>query len=259
MQLIEHRYPPQVKILNDSYLSHLTTRLSGSDCAQPTFNQLIQKVYQQLFVHVLNAEFPKQQKTFATRMTDLHKDVVLHAEVFDRDQKAVTVDVARAGMLPSQLFFDELNQVLEPHNIRQDHIFASRITNDRGEVTHTEMYESKIGGPVDDAIVIIPDPMGATGNSLCEVIKHYKEKVPGRAAKFIAVHMMITPEYIKNVTETHPDVQIYTARLDRGFSSKKALQAAPGTHWSEEKGLNDNQYIVPGAGGVGELINNSFV
>ena len=28
---------------------------------------------------------------------------------------------------------------------------------------------------------------------------------------------------------------------------------------NEEKGLNDHQYIVPGAGGLGELLNNSFV
>ncbi len=248
-----------MNILNDSYLTHLTAMLSSSDCTQPIFNQLIQKVYHQLFVCVLNAEFPKQQQTFSTRMTEMHKDVVLNAEVFDRNQKVVTVDVARAGMLPSQLFFDELNQILEPLNIRQDHIFASRITNEKGEVTHTEMYESKIGGPIDDSIVLIPDPMGATGSSLSEVIKHYKENVPGRAAKFIAVHMIITPEYIKKVTDAHPDVHIYSARLDRGFSSQKALEAAPGTHWSEEKGLNDNQYIVPGAGGVGELINNAFV
>ncbi len=64
---------------------------------------------------------------------------------------------------------------------------------------------------------------------------------------------------MKKVTEAHSDAIIFAARLDRGFSSEKALNSPPGKHWDEEKGLNEKQYIVPGAGGVGELINNSFV
>ena len=35
--------------------------------------------------------------------------------------------------------------------------------------------------------------------------------------------------------------------------------AVPGERWEEETGLNERQYIVPGAGGLGEIINNSFV
>ena len=34
---------------------------------------------------------------------------------------------------------------------------------------------------------------------------------------------------------------------------------ANGTFPEEEKGLTDKQYIVPGAGGVGEILNNAFV
>jgi uracil phosphoribosyltransferase len=33
----------------------------------------------------------------------------------------------------------------------------------------------------------------------------------------------------------------------------------PGTYPDEERGLNDVQYIVPGAGGMGELLTNSWV
>ena len=32
-----------------------------------------------------------------------------------------------------------------------------------------------------------------------------------------------------------------------------------GTFWDKEKGLNEYQYIVPGAGGLGEILNNAFV
>jgi len=70
---------------------------------------------------------------------------------------------------------------------------------------------------------------------------------------------MITPEYIRNVLQAHPDVAVYALRLDRGLSSERALASKPGQYWDEERGLNDRQYIVPGAGGVGELLNNSWV
>jgi uracil phosphoribosyltransferase len=36
------------------------------------------------------------------------------------------------------------------------------------------------------------------------------------------------------------------------------LREVPGKRWTEEKGLNDHQYIVPGAGGLGEILNNAY-
>jgi hypothetical protein len=37
------------------------------------------------------------------------------------------------------------------------------------------------------------------------------------------------------------------------------LTETPGKFWEKEVGLNENQYIVPGGGGLGEVMNNSFV
>jgi hypothetical protein len=48
-------------------------------------------------------------------------------------------------------------------------------------------------------------------------------------------------------------------RLDRGLSTPRALDAPPGTWPEEERGLDDHQYIVPGAGGLGEVLNNAWV
>ena len=72
------------------------------------------------------------------------------------------------------------------------------------------------------------------------------------------MHLIITPEYIKKLSEAMPDIQIYAVRLDRGLSSQDALESTPGTYWDQEKGLNEKHYIVPGAGGLGEVMNNSF-
>ena len=37
------------------------------------------------------------------------------------------------------------------------------------------------------------------------------------------------------------------------------LDHVPGEKWAEESGLTDKQYIVPGGGGLGELMNNAYV
>ena len=42
-------------------------------------------------------------------------------------------------------------------------------------------------------------------------------------------------------------------------NTKRILKTIPGTHWNQEHGLNPYQYIVPGAGGLGEILNNAFV
>ena len=122
-----------------------------------------------------------------------------------------------------------------------------------------ETSGSKIGGPVADATVLIPDPMGATGRSIVETMRIYRDLVPGEARALVCVHLIVTPEFIKRVKGEFPDARIYAVRLDRGLSPPDVLATAPGTHWERERGLNDHQYIVPGAGGRGELMNNAWV
>jgi uracil phosphoribosyltransferase len=101
--------------------------------------------------------------------------------------------------------------------------------------------------------------MGATGSSLVSAVNHYADAIEGTAAKYIAMHLMVTPEYLRRVGSERPDVVVYAMRLDRALSSERALRSTPGEHPAEERGLNDQQYIVPGAGGVGELLNNAWV
>ena len=73
------------------------------------------------------------------------------------------------------------------------------------------------------------------------------------------MHLIVTPEYLRHVCSAHPEVLVYALRLDRGLSSAAVLETVPGERWGEERGLNDHHYIVPGAGGLGELMNNSYV
>jgi uracil phosphoribosyltransferase len=148
---------------------------------------------------------------------------------------------------------------LDPRRVRQDHIIMSRMLGEHEEVVGAGIGGMKIGGDVEDAFLMFPDPMGATGSSLSEAIHTYKGKVPGRPRRVINLHLVVTPEYLRRMTRDHPDVVVYAVRLDRGLSAPELMETVPGTRWDEERGLTDRQYIVPGGGGFGEIMNNAYV
>ena len=82
-----------------------------------------------------------------------------------------------------------------------------------------------------DRLVIVSDPMLATGGSACDAITRLK------ADGYKSIRLMClvaAPQGVKAVTEMHPDVDIYTAALDEG--------------------LNEKNYIVPGLGDAGDRI-----
>jgi len=255
---IEHFYGPNVHILADPFLiSHLAF-LCAEDTHQPAINSVVKDLYQYLIKAVLNGEFPRVQTQVRTRMIEHSPLGVWSGQVLDKNVKTVTVNIVRAGTLPSQVCFDYLNKTLDSKGVRQDHVLMSRVLDAAEQVTGSYLGDSKIGGSIDDAMVIFPDPMGATGGSISQVISHYKSSVPGNARKFIAVNLIITPEYIKKLQKEHPEAIIYALRLDRGASSAEILDQVPGKCWDQESGLSDKQYILPGGGGFGEIMNNAY-
>lgn len=80
-------------------------------------------------------------------------------------------------------------------------------------------------------LVIVTDPMLATGGSACDAIRRLKED------GYTSIRLMClvaAPEGVKAVNEAHPDVDIYTASLDDC--------------------LNEKNYILPGLGDAGDRI-----
>lgn len=258
MQELKHNYGSNYHISADVFLQTRLAKLCTHECKQPEFNYIIEELYRHLIKEVIAREFPKQATKIKTRMADSDPAGYWSGSIIEADTKAITINIARAGTLPSHITFEMLNTVLNPDLVRQDHVIMARTTDEDGHVTGANFGESKIGGDIDKAIVIIPDPMGATGASIAKAVNHYKNKVDGNATKYISVHMMVTPDYIKKMQAEHPELIVYALRLDRGASSEKALAAIPGTYHNEESGLTDIQYIIPGGGGFGELMNNSF-
>ncbi len=246
-------------ILADPCLQSMLATVSQPQTVQPLLNQYMEALYQQLLHIVVNQCFPRQSVAIPTRMKAVEEKGVFYGEIVKPDTPAICVNLARGGTLPSHLFYHGLNYLLNPAAVRQDHIHLARKFNQAGAVAGVAVGGAKIGGGQDAAMALFPDPMAATGATLSYAVSHYKTAVPGTALKYIAVHLIVTPEYIRRMTAEQPDVEIFAVRLDRGLSTDQALRAVPGRYPEQERGLNDQQYIVPGAGGLGEVLNNAFV
>ncbi len=254
-----HRYGPNVHLVGNPFLLSQLARLCAKGTGQPEINRLVALLYSDLVKMVINAEFPRKMASMPTRMIDHTPQGIYQGEVIDPDVRAVTVNIARAGTLPSQVTYDLLNTTVDPLVVRQDHIIMSRMIDAKEHVVGSNIGGAKIGGDIDDAFVLFPDPMGATGGSLSTAVSMYKEKVPGKPRRILSLNLIVTPEFLRKVTQEHPDVVVYALRLDRGLSPPEVFGTLPGELWEKERGLDDRQYIVPGGGGFGEIMNNAYV
>ncbi len=102
----------------------------------------------------------------------------------------------------------------------------------RDESTHLPMeYYCKLPKPIEERMILVVDPMLATGGSACDAIARIKE-AGGKNIKFLCI--VAAPEGLKTLTEAHPDIKVYVGQLDRC--------------------LNKDAYICPGLGDAGDRI-----
>ena len=98
---LEHRYGKDVHVLADPLSLTQLARLCGKGTYQPDINRLVSTLYLQLLRVVVNVEFPRRHISTPTRMIDATPHGVFHGETIDPDVRAITVNIARAGTLPS--------------------------------------------------------------------------------------------------------------------------------------------------------------
>ncbi len=92
-------------------------------------------------------------------------------------------------------------------------------------------YYSKFPKTLSKSLVLLIDPMLATGGSAKAALTFLKNK---GAANIRFVCLVASPAGVKIVQKNHPDVDIYCAVVDRG--------------------LNNNGYILPGLGDAGDRV-----
>ena len=254
-----HHYGEHVHLMADPLALTWLSRLGHPDCVQPEINRIVTMLYRGLVREVIDRVFPRRIERIETRMSAYNDKGFYEGTVIDPTTEVTTVDIARAGILPSMVCFEAMTEVLEPSRVRQDHVLMNRLTDAQDRVTGAGLFGKKIAGPVEGRYVLFPDPMGATGSSLVRTIEMYLNEIEGTPRRLLTLNLIVTPEFIRKLTDMFPGkVDIFAYRLDRGLSDDDVLATLPGTHWARECGLNDMQYIVPGAGGMGEIMNNAL-
>ena len=102
----------------------------------------------------------------------------------------------------------------------------------RDEETHEpHEYYCKLPDPIDERLIVVTDPMLATGGSAVAAVDFIKQH-GGKHIKFMSI--IAAPQGIERLLKAHPDIQLYVGHVDRE--------------------LNENAYICPGLGDAGDRI-----
>ena len=99
------------------------------------------------------------------------------------------------------------------------------------ETLEPQEYYCKLPTNIEQKVVMVVDPMLATGGSACDAITMLKKR---GCDKIKLLSIIAAPEGAKKVAQAHPDVDVFIATLDRC--------------------LNEHGYILPGLGDAGDRI-----
>ena len=135
-------------------------------------------------------------------------------------KKVVIVPILRAGLG----MVDGLMRLMPSARIGHIGLYRDEVTC-KPVFYYYKMPENK------DRLVLLTDPMLATGGSACDAIKRLKAD---GYTQIRLVCLVASPQGVQAVQKQHPDVDIYLASLDEG--------------------LNDKNYILPGLGDAGDRI-----
>ena len=83
----------------------------------------------------------------------------------------------------------------------------------RDEETHEpHEYYCKLPDPIDERLIVVTDPMLATGGSAVAAVDFIKQH-GGKHIKFMSI--IAAPQGIERLLKAHPDIQLYVGHVDR--------------------------------------------
>ena len=199
-------------ILNHALIDHKLTIMRDKDTKTIVFKDNLDEIAM-LMAYEVTKELPLVDKEIVTPICPMiGKELKI---------QIILVPILRAGIG----LVDGFRRIIPTAKI--GHIGMAR----NEETLIPEEYYAKFPSGLEDSIVIIVDPMLATGGSASAAITNIK----ARGAKDIRLVCLVgAPEGVKVIEEDHPDVELILATLD-------------------EK-LNEKGYIVPGLGDAGDRL-----
>jgi uracil phosphoribosyltransferase len=202
-----------VTVVEHPLVQHKLTLMRKRETAVVQFRQLAREVAL-LLAYEVTRDLPMTTTSIETPLTETVAPTLA-------GKKLCFVSILRAG---NGLLDGMLDLV---PSARVGHV---GIYRDPATLKAVEYYY-KVPDDMGERLVVVVDPMLATGNSAAAAITRLKE---GGAVHVKFVCLLAAPEGIDQVRAAHPDVQVYTAAVDQR--------------------LNDHGYIVPGLGDAGDRL-----
>lgn len=204
---------PNLGVITHPLLRHKLTYLRNIETTTDGFRRLVKEISQMLAYEVTR-DLPTENIRISTPIAEIESPII-------SGKKQCIVSILRAG----NGMLDGMLELLPA--ARVGHIGLYR----EPETLETVEYYFKVPEDIAERIVIVVDPMLATGNSAVAALNRLKEH-GASSLKFVC--LLAAPEGVKNLLDHHPDVSITTAALDER--------------------LNEHGYIVPGLGDAGDRL-----
>ena len=202
----------KVVVMNHPLISHKLSILRHKDTKSKDFRELLNEI-----ASLMTFDICRDLETKEV----LVETPICTAKCQTLDKEVIIVPILRAGLG----MVDGILQLIPTAKVGHIGLYRDEETHEPCE------YYAKFPTGLNEATVIVLDPMLATGGSAVAAITMIKK----RGAKDIRyIGLVGAPEGVKKLQEAHPDVDIYLAALD-------------------EK-LNENCYIVPGLGDCGDRL-----
>ena len=201
-----------VTVLDHPLIKHKLTNLRDENTGHKDFRENLDEVAS-LMAYEVCRDLPMKQVQIKTPMAECTSQVI--------DGEVILVPILRAGM-------GLVNGIMDL--IPTAKVGFIGLYRDENTLEPVE-YFAKFPKELTEGVVLVLDPMLATGGSAVAAVEMIKK----RGAKNIKMVCLVgAPEGVKAFTEAHPDVDLYLAALD--------------DH------LNEIGYIVPGLGDAGDRI-----
>ena len=200
-----------VTVIDHPLVQHKLTIMRKKETSTAGFRRLLREI-STLLCYEVTRDLELTMERIETPMAEIEAPVL-------EGKKLVFASILRAGNGLLEGMLDLVPSARVAHiGVYRDHKTLEAIE-----------YYFKAPEDISNRLIIVVDPMLATGNSSIASIEKLKER-GARNIRFLC--LLAAPEGIRNFQAAHPDVPIYTASID--------------SH------LNELGYIVPGLGDAGD-------
>lgn len=202
-----------VTVVKHPLVQHKLSLIRDKARSTSSFRRLVREIAM-LLAYEVTRELPMTTQSIETPLQRMDAPVI-------EGKKLVLAPILRAGLSLADGMLELIPSARVAHvGLYRDHDTLEAIE-----------YFFKAPHDLADRLVIVTDPMLATGNSAIAAL----ERLKARGAKDLRyVCLLAAPEGVSKMRDMHPDVPIWTAAIDSN--------------------LNEKGYIVPGLGDAGDRI-----